>query len=45
MVTLLKEMMGKLGGELSVEQRDRETAEDALLRLLEDTCVKLNQKQ
>ena len=45
MVHLLKDMMQKLGDEIGHEQRDRETAEEALLRLLEDTCVKLNQKQ
>ena len=44
MNALLKDMMAKLGSEILREQKDRELAEEALLKLIEDTCVKLNQK-
>ena len=44
MVVLLQDMIDKLGTELQVQQKDREGAEDALLRLLEDACLKLNEK-
>ena len=45
LVLLLKDMMTQIKDSLKHEQREREGAEDALLRLLEDTCVKLNAKQ
>jgi len=45
MVQLLKEMMSKIKDQIQSEQREREMAEDALLKLLEDTCIKLNYKQ
>ena len=35
-------MMTKIKTQVKNEQNERETAEDALLRLLEDTCIKLN---
>ena len=41
---LLKEMMTNIKEQIQNEQREREMAEDALLKLLEDTCIKLNQK-
>ena len=41
----MKEMMAKIKEQITNEQREREMAEDALLKLLEDTCVRLNCKQ
>ena len=45
LIDLLKEMMSKVKEQIKNEQREREKAEDALLKLLEETCVRLNQKQ
>ena len=45
MVQLLKEMMAKIKDQITNEQKEREMAEDALLKLLEDTCIRLNYKQ
>lgn len=42
LLDMVKEMVNRIKGEIENEKRDRETSEDNLLALLEDTCTKLN---
>lgn len=39
---MLKEVVQQVKGEIEGEKRNRETTEDTLLSLLEDTCTKLS---
>ena len=39
---MLKNIVEKVKGDLEFERKDRETTEENLLTLLEDTCKKLN---
>ena len=39
---MLKEMMNRIKGEIAKEKKDRETTEETLLTLIEETCTKLN---
>lgn len=39
---MLKDVVNKVKGEIDSERKNRESTEDTLLSLLEDTCSKLN---
>jgi len=39
---MLRDMVNKIKGELETEKKDRESSEETLLGLLEETCAKLN---
>lgn len=44
LVEMLKEMVHRMKAEIESEKKERETTEDTLLTLLEDTCTKINLK-
>ena len=39
---MLKDIVGRLRHDIELERKERESSEEALLSLLEDTCSKLN---
>jgi hypothetical protein len=39
---MLKDVVNKVKAEIENEKKNRETTEETLLSLLEDTCTKLN---
>ena len=39
---MLKEVVNRVKVEIEYERKDRESTEETLLNLLEETCVKLN---
>ena len=39
---LLRDMVNRIKGELESEKKERESSEETLLSLLEETCTKLN---
>ena len=45
MLRMMEEMVTRLQTELAAEKRDREATEETLLRLLEETCAKVNVAQ
>ena len=42
LLEMLKEMVNRMKTEIDSEKKERETSEDTLLSLLEETCTKLN---
>ena len=45
MLRMMEEMVTRLQTELAAEKRDRDQMEENLLRLLEQTCAKVNVAQ
>ncbi len=39
---MLKEMIARIKGEIQTERKERETTEENLYKLIEETCAKLN---
>ena len=39
---MMEDVVTKMQGEIAQERKDREATEETLLKLLEDTCAKLN---
>jgi len=39
---MLKDVVNRVKVEVELERKDREATEETLLKLLEDTCTKLN---
>ncbi len=42
MLEMLKEIIGKVKEQISIERNEREKTEETLVNLLEETCSKLN---